>query len=85
MASKFSLAAAAGIGLTTAALFGFEANGGNDETALLAVAVLYAGVPVVLKLGVAALLYRFRLTERAQRAIRSRLDRGAEATSRAAS
>ena len=85
MASKFSLAAAAGIGLTTAAWFGFEANGGNDETALLAVAVLYAGVPVVLKLGVAALLYRFRLTERAQRAIRSRLDRGAEATARAAS
>ena len=85
MASKFSLAAAAGIGLTTAALFGFEADGGNDETALLAVAVLYAGVPVALKLGVAALLFRFRLTERAQRAIRSRLERGLQATAPAAS
>ena len=42
-------------------------------------AVLYAGVPVALKLGVAALLFRFRLTERAQRAIRSRLERDVQA------
>ena len=75
MGSKVSLAAAAGIGLSSAAWLGFEAKGDNDAVALLAVAVLYAGVPVALKLMVVGLLYRFRLTERAHRAVRLRLER----------
>lgn len=57
--TKANLALAAGLALPLLALLGYV-PGGQDEAALRALAVVYAGVPVVLKLIAALLLWRWR-------------------------
>lgn len=59
--TKANLALAGGLGLPLLAWLGY-APGERDDQALRALAIVYAGVPVALKLGAAALLWRWRGT-----------------------
>jgi len=56
MATKLALALAVGIAFPLLDLAGFDAGGGNESGPLLALALLYGGLPVVLKLLVVPLL-----------------------------
>ena len=58
MATKLALALAVGIAFPLLDLVGFVANGENSAEALLALALLYGGLPVLLKLAVVPLLRR---------------------------
>jgi Na+/melibiose symporter-like transporter len=58
MATKLALALAVGIAFPLLDLAGFDAGGPNDAGALLALALLYGGLPVALKLLVVPLLRR---------------------------
>lgn len=58
MATKLALALAVGIAFPLLDLAGFDPGGANDPGALLALALLYGGLPVVLKLLVVPLLRR---------------------------
>jgi Na+/melibiose symporter-like transporter len=60
MASKLALALAAGIALPLLQLAGFRTDGANGASALLALALLYAALPVLLKLAATALVWRLR-------------------------
>ncbi|MGX0903812.1 GPH family glycoside/pentoside/hexuronide:cation symporter [Roseovarius sp. MBR-79] len=62
--SKFTLALAAVAVLPTLEAGGFRAGTQNDEAALRLLAMLYGGVPCLLKLGAVALLARMDLDER---------------------
>jgi Na+/melibiose symporter-like transporter len=57
--TKANLALAAGLSLPLLAALGY-APGARDASATAALAVVYAGLPVVLKLGAVALLWRWR-------------------------
>lgn len=57
--TKANLALAAGLALPLLALLGY-APGARDTEALTGLAAVYAGLPVVLKLGAVALLWRWR-------------------------
>jgi len=61
VATKAALALSSGLALILLELAGFSAAGGNDAAALWALAALYAGVPILLKLGAVALMWRFPL------------------------
>ena len=73
------LALAVGVGVTFPALeaLGFSADGGNSASALQSLAVIYAGVPVVLKCIAIAVIWTFPITRERQELIRRRLDRRA--------
>ena len=57
--TKANLALAAGLSLPLLAALGYT-PGASDASAAAALAVVYAGLPVVLKLGAVALLWRWR-------------------------
>jgi Na+/melibiose symporter-like transporter len=59
VATKAALAVSGGAALIVLDLAGFEAGAPNDTQALGALVVLYALVPVVLKLVAVALMWRF--------------------------
>ncbi|MEM6678079.1 MAG: MFS transporter [Pseudomonadota bacterium] len=61
VATKASLAVASGAAYLALDAAGFVATGGNTAEALLALAILYAGVPIVLKLLAVALVWNFEL------------------------
>ncbi|OLP53863.1 MFS transporter [Rhizobium rhizosphaerae] len=69
LATKLSLAAGAALTFPLLGLFGFDPARGsaNDATALMALAMLYAWLPVVLKFIAIALMWRFPLDETAHR------------------
>jgi Na+/melibiose symporter-like transporter len=73
MSTKLALAAAVGLAFPLLALFGFRTEGGNTPEALLALALLYALVPTVLKLSAIAVIWRHPITARRQEVIRRRL------------
>lgn len=73
LATKLATALAA-LGLTLAGLFGFDPVTGGTEQGQAALLVLYAGMPVVLKLAAVALLWHWPLTAERQAALRSRID-----------
>jgi Na+/melibiose symporter-like transporter len=63
LATKLALAAAVGIAFPVLASFGFDPGKGLREAGgLTALGLLYAGVPVILKLIAIALMWRFPLT-----------------------
>ncbi|MEM9146497.1 MAG: MFS transporter [Pseudomonadota bacterium] len=70
VATKAALALSSGIALMLLASAGFEATGVNDEGALWALALLYAGAPIVLKLAAVALMWGFPLDRDALEAMR---------------
>ena len=75
LATKLSLAAGVGTVFPLLGFFGFDPAKAaqNSATALLALAVIYAWVPVGLKLGAIALMWYFPLDEKAQKKLQSRI------------
>ncbi len=75
LATKLSLAAGAGLVLPLLAFFGFDPAPAaiNDPSALFALAVIYAWIPVLLKLAAVALMWNFPIDEAAQRSLRERI------------
>lgn len=70
MATKLAWALAVGIAFPILDLAGFESGGGDG---LLALALLYGAAPVVIKLAVVPLVWRFPLDQERQRALRRRI------------
>lgn len=77
LATKLSLAAGAGLVFPALGFFGFDPalGAGNDDRALTALAVLYAWLPIALKLAAIALMWNFPLGEAEQKALRAQIDR----------
>lgn len=74
LATKLSLALAVGILFPLLSLFGFEAGTDNPESALTALAVLYALVPVGFKAVAVALMWNFPLDETAHAQLREQIE-----------
>lgn len=74
MSTKLALAAAVGIAFPALAWFGFELGPGNTTGAIMALAVIYAAVPTVLKIGAVMLVWNHPITAQRQSIIRRRLD-----------
>jgi len=75
LATKLALAAAVGIAFPLLQAFGFT-PGAHDGEGLLAVAILYAWVPIGLKLAAIALMWNFPLDAVAQARARSEIEAG---------
>jgi glycoside/pentoside/hexuronide:cation symporter, GPH family len=73
MATKLALACAVGIAFPLLDLVGFEAGGANTAGALLALALIYAVFPTLLKGAAIALIWRHPIDARRQSIIRRRL------------
>ena len=76
LATKASLAAGVGLVFPALAGFGFDASKGmgNAAGALTALAVIYAWVPIALKLVAVALMWNFPLDEAKHRELRLRIE-----------
>lgn len=76
LATKLSLAVGVGTVFPLLALFGFTAEPGvdNSDAALLALAAIYAWLPVALKFGAVAMMWGFPLDEAAQGALRRSIE-----------
>lgn len=74
MTTKLAAALAVGIAFPLLDLIGFAPTGTSSAAALLGLALLYAGLPVLLKLGAVALVWRFPLDAAAQAELRRRLE-----------
>lgn len=84
MLKKGSMAAGSAIGLTAAALFGFDPQAdptlagtadGNSESALVWLALWYSIIPACIKFVAFPFMLRYPLTEVRQRRIRERIER----------
>ncbi|MFW5681170.1 MAG: MFS transporter [Pseudomonadota bacterium] len=73
MATKLSMALAVGIAFPVLGAVGFDPAGSNDATALWALTLLYAVVPIPIKLAAAWLVRGFALDAEGHAAIRERL------------
>ncbi len=78
LATKLSLAAGVGLVFPLLGSFGFDPAKGvqNTPSALDALAVAYAFIPVALKLAAIVLMWNFPLDEKAQTELRLRIDAG---------
>lgn len=65
VATKASIAVSSGLALIVLDAAGFVSRAANGEYALLVLTVLYAGVPIVLKLAAVACMWRFPLDRHA--------------------
>lgn len=76
LATKLSLALAVGFAFPLLGAFGFQPESDTPQTAtaLSALAITYAWVPAVLKLGAIALVWNFPLNEEMQRALRAKIE-----------
>lgn len=83
LATKLSLALAAGVAFPLLAFVGFQADTvpGLDSTntngSLFAVSMLYAGLPVILKLPALVLMWNFPLSREAQEDLQARISAAA--------
>lgn len=73
MAGKLSLALAAGLAFALLDAGGFRVGTDNAPDALLLLALLYGGAPILFKLGAAALVWRFPLDRTALERLRQTL------------
>ncbi|OOG24547.1 MFS transporter [Thioalkalivibrio denitrificans] len=73
MATKLALALAVGIAFPLLQLAGFDPGAENSGSALLWLALLYAGLPVLLKLAATALIWHFPIDASAHARLRSHL------------
>lgn len=73
MATKLALALAVGLSFPLLGLAGFTTDGSNGSGALLALALTYAGLPVLFKLAAMALIWRFPIDAEVQHALRERI------------
>lgn len=76
LATKLSLALAVGFAFPLLGAFGFQPDSETPQTAtaLSALAITYAWVPAVLKLGAIALVWSFPLDEHMQRTLRAKIE-----------
>lgn len=76
LSTKMSLALAVGFAFPLLGLFGFqpEINTQQSDTSLNALAIIYAWIPALLKLGAVALVWNFPLTAEMQRELRSKIE-----------
>ncbi|MDQ0316330.1 MFS transporter [Amorphus orientalis] len=74
LATKVALAAAVGIAFPLLQAFGFQPDDKSATDGLFALAVLYAWVPVALKLGAIALMWRFPLDQKEQERLARQID-----------
>lgn len=74
LATKASLALGVGLAFPVLSLSGFDAQAENSPAALLALSILYGGVPVALKIVAIALMWNFPLDEAQQVELRSRIE-----------
>lgn len=74
MATKLALACAVGFAFPVLELFGFRPGADNAATALLALAVIYALLPTVLKVGAVLIVWDYPITEHRQQLIRRRIE-----------
>lgn len=77
LTTKMSLAVAAGLIFPLLAVFGFDPQnaGGNSQDALFALAILYAWVPIALKMAAIALMWNFPLDEAEQKRLRAAIEK----------
>jgi Na+/melibiose symporter-like transporter len=75
MGTKLALAAAVGFAFPTLDLLGFQVGGNNGAHALMALAVIYSLVPIVLKVVAIAMVWNYPITHRRQRAVRRLIER----------
>lgn len=73
MATKLALALAVGIAFPILDAVGFRPTGENAPEALFALALLYGGAPVLLKLAAVSLVFRFPLDAAAQADLRRQI------------
>jgi glycoside/pentoside/hexuronide:cation symporter, GPH family len=74
LATKLALAVAVGLAFPLLGLFGFDpANGLSTGEGLAALAFLYGGLPVLLKFGAIALMWRFPLDESVMAEVAARI------------
>lgn len=73
MGTKLALACAVGIAFPLLDLFDFDPSGINEESALLALTVIYALFPTLLKVGAILLIWGYPINARRQGIIRRRL------------
>ena len=73
MATKAALALAVGIAYPVLDWAGLDAQGDNTPFALTTLALLYGGLPVLIKLSAVWLMWNFPLTESDQRALRQKI------------
>lgn len=77
LATKLALALAVGIAFPVLALFGLDPGAGlRSESGLLALALLYAAVPVALKLAAIRLMWNFPLDRKTQEATALKIEAG---------
>lgn len=74
LATKLSLAAAVGIVFPLLSLAGFSGEGGNSIGALNALSMLYAWLPIPMKLAALALMWNFPIGQAEQRALRQKIE-----------
>ena len=74
LATKLALALAVGIAFPLLAVFGFSPDRENSGDALTALAVVYAWVPVALKLVAIAIMWNFKLDEAEQQRLRRSIE-----------
>jgi Na+/melibiose symporter-like transporter len=75
MTNKLAMALSAGIALPVLGAFGLTETDGDKSAALIALALIYALLPVVLKAGAIGMMWRFPLERAHQIAICRRLSR----------
>jgi GPH family glycoside/pentoside/hexuronide:cation symporter len=75
MSTKMALALAVGITFPALELLGFTTDSENSLSTLWSLSVIYAWVPVVLKIVAIALIWTFPITRERQELIRRRLER----------
>lgn len=73
MSTKLALAASVGVAFPALAAFGFTVGADNTAAALLALAVIYALVPTVLKIIAIGIIWNHPIDQRRQSIIRRRL------------
>lgn len=73
MATKLAVALAVGFAFPLLDLAGFDAKADNDPAALTTLAILYAVVPVVIKLAVVPVVWNFPLDRARHDALRERI------------
>lgn len=76
LTTKLALALGVGIAFPVLSLFDFEPGAANGEGALLALAVVYGWVPVLLKVVAIWLMWSFPLDEARQSTLRERIEAG---------
>lgn len=83
MATKLALACAVGFAFPLLEVLGFRPGETNDASVIAALAIIYAGIPTVLKIIAIAIAWHHPITLRRQRAVHRMLDRVSTASHQA--